>query len=336
MRNVIGIVAGKGGVGKSTVSVNLALALKKLGFNVGLLDADIYGPSLRKMLQCAILPSQNPEQPERILPAVSLGIKLVSMSFFMPDEEAAVVRAPIANAVIGQFLHQVDWGDLDYLLIDFPPGTGDIQLTLMQQGKLDGALIVTTPQEVALLDVRKAVRMLQQLKVPVLGVVENMSCFLGHYPFGKGGGARLAEEIGAPLFGEVPIDPLLSRCADAGESVFDVDSDSEGAKVFCSLAERLVSCRSAGGAESEAAAHFSDEKTLKISWKDGLERFLDLGLVQRHCPCVRCRESSPAVDQVEGAGLELVGRYAIKIVFSSGCSRGIYPFSLLRRLSVHG
>lgn len=333
MYTVLGVVAGKGGVGKSTISVNLALVLKKIGFNVGLLDADVYGPSLQKMLQCDRLPSQNPEDPARILPAEASGLKLVSMSFFVPEREAAVVRAPIANSVITQFLHQVDWGDLDYLIIDFPPGTGDIQLTLMQQGKLNGAVIVTTPQEVALLDVRKAVRMLQQLQVPLLGVVENMSSFMGHHPFGKGGGAKLAQEIGVPLLGDVPLDPNLCACADRGASIFDEAPESVGALALQEIVHQLLKC----GAEEpeEAVAELAGETTLCVVWKDGLERKIPLSLVQRHCPCIRCREEKKEEGELlvtQAMSFENVGRYAIKIGFSSGCSRGIYPFSLLRRM----
>lgn len=330
--NVIGIVAGKGGVGKSTVTVNIALALKEMGFTVGIIDADIYGPSMRKMMGCVILPSQSSEQPERILPAEGLGLKFISMAFFVPDQEAAVVRAPIANAVIVQFLNQVDWGDLDYLLVDFPPGTGDIQLTLMQQGKLTGALLVTTPQEVALLDVRKATRMLQQLGVPILGVVENMSSFLGYSPFGKGGGEKLSMELNIPLLGEIPIAPELSRCGDGGLSLFEEAKTSEIAHCFRAIAEKLVALDY--GVEEVTSVELVEAEGVRVTWKDGWERILTLETIQKHCPCVRCRETKVDVADATAKFLETIGRYAIKIHFSSGCTRGIYPFSLLRRLSV--
>jgi ATP-binding protein involved in chromosome partitioning len=330
--NVIGIVAGKGGVGKSTVTVNIALALKEMGFTVGIIDADIYGPSMRKMVGCAILPSQSCEQSERIVPAEGLGLKFISMAFFVPEEEAAVVRAPIANAVIVQFLNQVDWGELDYLLVDFPPGTGDIQLTLMQQGKLSGALLVTTPQEVALLDVRKATRMLQQLNVPILGVVENMSSFLGCFPFGKGGGEKLSKELRVPLLGEVPISPELTRCGDAGLSLFEEAKDSEAATCFRAITEQIVALDF--GREEVASAELVETEGVRVTWKDGWERILPLAVIQKNCPCVRCQETKGDVSNVQANLLETIGRYAIKIHFSSGCSRGIYPFSLLRRLGI--
>jgi ATP-binding protein involved in chromosome partitioning len=239
--SVIAIAAGKGGVGKSCVTVNLALALKQKGFKVGILDADIYGPSVCQMLQIESPPAQNTDSPERIIPAEALGLKVISMAFF--QERAAVVRAPIANGIITQFLHQVDWGGLDYLLIDCPPGTGDIQLTLLQQGSLTGALVVTTPQEVALIDVVKSVQMFIDMQIPLIGVVENMSYFQDpvtgtkHYPFGKDGGDRLARQCGLPLLGRIPIDAEICQCADEGCSLFEKVSLSEGAKAFLELVE---------------------------------------------------------------------------------------------------
>ena len=209
-RSVIAIAAGKGGVGKSTVTVNLGLALKQLGYKVGIMDTDIYGPSVRKMLPEDRMPLQRGSV---IIPALCDGIKMISMAYFRKEHEAAVVRAPIANGIISQFIKNVDWGTLDYLLIDFPPGTGDVQLTLSQQANLTGALMVTTPQEVAVMDVRKAMHMFAQVKVPLIGVVENMSYY--RHPkdgeivhlFGQGGGERLARESGIPFLGAIPIDP---------------------------------------------------------------------------------------------------------------------------------
>lgn len=220
----LAVASGKGGVGKSTVAVNLALALKKKGYTVGIMDTDIYGPSIRKMLPEDRMPGQ---KGDRLSPALSKGIRLMSMAYFRQENEAAVIRAPIANGVISQFVNQVDWGDLDYLIIDFPPGTGDIQLTLCQQANLTCALMVTTPQEVALMDVKKSMHLFQQVKVPVLGIIENM-CGLqvnGQevFPFGKGGGERLARESGVPFLGAIPVDPELCRKADNGESIFEED-----------------------------------------------------------------------------------------------------------------
>ena len=169
IQTILAIAAGKGGVGKSTVTVNLAIALQRKGYRVGVMDTDIYGPSVRQMLPEDRMPAQ---KGEILIPALCLGIKMISMAYFRKTDEAAAVRAPIANGVITQFIKNVEWGDLDFLLIDFPPGTGDVQLTLSQQANLSAAIVVTTPQEVALLDVRKAMHLFQQVQVPLLGIVE--------------------------------------------------------------------------------------------------------------------------------------------------------------------
>ena len=242
---VVAIAAGKGEGGKSTITVNLALALQAQGFQVGIMDTDIYGPSIRKMLPEDRLPSQKGTS---IQPALCKGIKMISMAYFRKEHEAAAVRAPIANGLISQFIKNVEWGDLDFLLVDFPPGTGDIQLTLSQQAHLIGAIMVTTPQEVALLDVRKAMSLFEQVKVPFIGIVENMSYYQAStetepvYLFGKGGGARLAEESGTPFLGQVPLDPFLCSCGDKGDSLFDLDRDSQRpvTRAFQQLALQVI------------------------------------------------------------------------------------------------
>lgn len=244
IKNIIAIAAGKGGVGKSTLTVNLALALKEQGYSVGILDADIYGPSLRLMLPENNLPRQ---QGDMIIPAEAFGISIISMAYFRREDEASVVRAPIANNVVSQFLSKVVWGSLDFLLIDFPPGTGDIQLTLCQKGGLTGAVIITTPQEVALLDVRKAMHMFDLVNVPVLGVVENMSYYTSDasgersYIFGQGGGKRLADESSLPFLGEIPLFPQLCRMGDRGPTIFNGGEDcAEIANVFLNIARNVA------------------------------------------------------------------------------------------------
>lgn len=268
IKYILAIAAGKGGVGKSTVTINLALALKEQGYRVGILDADIYGPSLRKMLPEDRLPTQ---KDQLIQPALCAGIKVISMAYFRREHESASVRAPIANGVITQFIKQVDWGELDFLLIDFPPGTGDVQLTLSQQANLTGALMVTTPQEVAILDVRKAMHLFEQVKVPIVGVVENMSYYQDPslkervYLFGRGGGQRLATESGVPFLGEVPVDPLICECTDQGVSLFKKDASRSrlATQAFDQLAK-------------EVAAHVHQMKTeansclsqFELIWKE--------------------------------------------------------------------
>jgi ATP-binding protein involved in chromosome partitioning len=245
IRFVVAVAAGKGGVGKSTVAVHLALSLKAKGFEVGIMDADIYGPSIRKMLPEDRLPTQ---RNGRIIPAVCAGIKMISMAYFRKDHEAAVIRAPIANGFISQFIKNVEWGHLDFLILDFPPGTGDVQLTLSQQSNLTGAVMVTTPQEMALLDVRKAMNMFNQVKVPIIGIIENMSYYLHPqlaepvHIFGRGGGERLAREFGVPFLGHIPIDSELCQLADEGRSLLVIDLEQKKlvTQAFLKAAQHLI------------------------------------------------------------------------------------------------
>ncbi|MGK5593973.1 MAG: Mrp/NBP35 family ATP-binding protein [Parachlamydiaceae bacterium] len=242
IEHVLAIAAGKGGVGKSTITVDLALALKEKGYQVGILDADIYGPSIRKMLPPDLMPTK---RGEKLLPAVCLGIKVMSIAYFRNQTDSIAVRAPIANGLIQQFVQNVDWGDLDFLLIDFPPGTGDVQLTLAQKAQLNAAIIVTTPQEVALMDVRKAMHLFDQVKVPCLGVVENMSYYWNEttsekiFLFGREGGKLLASEKGIPFLGEIPLDPLIGQCLDHGISIFANEDNKGPQQVFMQLAKEV-------------------------------------------------------------------------------------------------
>ena len=219
IKNLIAIGAGKGGVGKSTVTVNLALKLSDLGYKVGILDLDLYGPSIGKMLITSEIPTP---YMEGMLPAACGEIKLMSIAYFQMGLEVNFVRAPIANGIIKQFLNQVYWGGLDFLLIDLPPGTSDIHMTLMQEVSLKGALLVTTPQEVSLLDVRKALQMYLKMNVPLIGIVENMSYFLSEgkkiFPFGESKMKTLIDEYLVDVLGFIPIDPAISENCDKGLS----------------------------------------------------------------------------------------------------------------------
>jgi ATP-binding protein involved in chromosome partitioning len=243
VRFVIAVSSGKGGVGKSTVSVNLAVAMALTGAKVGLLDADIYGPNIPMMMGV----TKPPEQKEgKIAPAESHGIKLISMGFFVPEETAVVWRGPMVHTAIQQLFRDVLWGELDYLLIDLPPGTGDAQLTLTQLIPLAGAVTVTTPQEVALHDVRKGMMMFQKVNVPLLGIVENMSYFLcGHCGertdiFSHGGGERAAAKLGVPFLGRIPIDPAIRDGGDSGIPIVVADPVSPQSAAFRDIAQKII------------------------------------------------------------------------------------------------
>ncbi len=256
VKTIIAVAAGKGGVGKSTVSVNVALALHAMGAKVGILDADIYGPSIPKMLGTPERQPGTDAEGGGIAPALYRGIAVMSVDYFVEPGAAVIWRGPMIHKLLTQFLEDVRWGELDYLVVDLPPGTGDAQLSLAQLIPLNGSIIVTTPQEVALIDVRKAVNMFGKLEVPVLGVAENMSFYrcpaCGHHDeiFGAGGGKRLAEEIGAPLLAQIPIEPAIAFGGEAGTPVVETNPQSPHAQAFFTLAAQAAmraSQRSATG-----------------------------------------------------------------------------------------
>jgi ATP-binding protein involved in chromosome partitioning len=263
VKNVVLVTSGKGGVGKSTCAANLALALRRAGARVGLLDADIYGPSVPTMFGVDGHPTS--ADGVRIEPVERFGLKLMSIGFLLDDPKQAVVwRGPMLHGALRQFLKDVDWGKLDYLVMDLPPGTGDVALTLAQSVKLTGAVVVTTPQEVALVDVYKAVSMLGKLSVPVLGVVENMSYFVDsagvrHDLFGVGGGQKVADEAKAPLLGQVPIEQIVREWGDKGTPVVQAAPQSASARAFADIAEKLAvriaieHWKRTGGAKAPAA-----------------------------------------------------------------------------------
>ncbi len=243
--NVIAVASGKGGVGKSTVAVNLACALKEEGFSVGVEDLDIYGPSMPTMFGLNDRPELKDQ--ETMVPLTHAGIKVMSLGFVIEPTEPVIWRGPMANQAVQQLIRQVDWGGIDYLVIDLPPGTGDIQLTLMQKVPLTGAIIVTTPQEVALPDVRKSVRMFQKLDIPVLGVVENMDQFIcpdcGHqsHIFGQGGARQVCEELDVDLLGGVPLSPQLRESSDSGSPLVLEDPEHPASRAFMDIAEKISS-----------------------------------------------------------------------------------------------
>src|SRR5437762_2569409 len=227
IKHVIAVASGKGGVGKSTVAANLAVALEQTGARVGLCDCDIYGPSISLMFGTRERPTATEEN--KIVPIEQYGLRLMSMGFLLDDTSPAILRGPMVTRYTQQFLRQVEWGELDYLVLDLPPGTGDIQLTIVQTVALSGAIIVTTPQEVALIDARKAATMFSKVNVPVLGLIENMSYFLcpsdgkRYDIFGTGGGAREAARLKVPLLGQLPIDIATRESGDRGTPVTEAD-----------------------------------------------------------------------------------------------------------------
>ncbi len=245
VKNIIAVAAGKGGVGKSTVATNLALALREHGATVGILDADVFGPSLPQMLGPAVTPAGTTAE-QKIIPAIHHGMKVISVGFFTEKDEAVVWRGPMVHRLLQQFLTEVLWGDLDYLICDLPPGTGDVQLSLSQLIPITGAVMVTTPQEVALIDVVKGIAMFEKVEIPILGIVENMSYYdcpkCGHHDeiFSHGGGKRLAKEIDTMFLGEIPIDPRIRFGGDSGVPIVVSSPDSEHARLFLEIASQTA------------------------------------------------------------------------------------------------
>lgn len=244
VKNIVAIASGKGGVGKSTVSVSLAVALARTGARVGLLDTDIYGPSIPIMMGI----TEKPEiRGEKLIPIVKYGVSLMSIGFMIAEDTPLIWRGPMVMKAVEQLLTDVEWGNLDYLLMDLPPGTGDVQLTLAQKVPLTGVVIVTTPQDVALLDVVRGISMFRKLDVPILGVIENMSFFRCPHCgersdiFSHGGGEAASKKLDVPFLGEVPIDLKIREGGDAGRPVLVDDSESPQSKVFMNLAEQLAS-----------------------------------------------------------------------------------------------
>ena len=244
VKNLVAVASGKGGVGKTTIAVNLAIALKTLGLKVGLMDADVYGPNVPVMMGTDEQPRAVNEK--TIIPVEAYGVKMISMGLLNPGDKPLVWRGPMLHSVIQQFLRSVQWGELDYLLIDLPPGTGDVQLSLIQNVSVTGAVVVTTPSLVALADVRKAIEMFRQVNVEILGVVENMSYFNCPHcdgridVFGHGEGQHMAKTFGVPFLGEIEIDPQIRIGGDTGKPAASHGEDAPGAKSIYAVARNVV------------------------------------------------------------------------------------------------
>lgn len=349
VKNIIAVASGKGGVGKSSVSINLALALKNKGYSVGLLDADIYGPS-----QSAMTGTESVElkyDQGALQPVDKDGLKFISMGVVASGKAPVVWRAPMAMKMISQFLN-VAWGELDYLIIDLPPGTGDVQITLSQQAHLSGAVIVSTPQQVALDITRKGLSMFQQVKVPILGIIENMSgyscphCNEVSNVFKKGGGEKMAEELGVPFLGCIPLDPVMMEACDDGDSLFSKYADSGAAKAFLSITENVeTNLKKITEKENQVGPKnidVDDLGNLKIIWHDRDDTVHSPYDLRLSCACASCIDENTGkkVLQVDKVPLDIkidgvrpVGRYGLSIHFSDGHNTGIYKFDTLRQIS---
>jgi ATP-binding protein involved in chromosome partitioning len=348
---IIAVASGKGGVGKSTVVCNLAVALAKTGARVGLMDADVYGPSIPAMFGISRIPDADAEG--KLIPLEAHGVKLVSMGFLATKDTPVVWRGPMATKLVQQFLGAVAWGELDYLLIDLPPGTGDIQLTLTQSVPLTGAVIVTTPQDVARNIAQRGLRMFQQVQVPILGIVENMSYFeCGHchektHVFSQGGGHKISSELGIPFLGEVPLNPELVQSGDAGTPVTAHGDATSSGRAFLEIAGKLaqqISIVTLGSAGEFHPTEFATDDAnyrLKLTWNDGRVsdyRYVDL---RNACPCAACvdewtgkRRALPLAPSADLRPLAInpVGRYAVQINWSDGHNTGLYSHSRLREM----
>jgi ATP-binding protein involved in chromosome partitioning len=319
------IGSGKGGVGKSTISVSLALLFKTLGWKVGLIDADIYGPSLKSMLS----PDSDPYIEDGLLiPANSYGIQVVSSAYFSKFDKGAPVRAPLVNGVIEQFLTGVKWDNRDLLIIDLPPGTGDIHLTILQKLKIDGAIAVTTPQKISTIDVEKALYLFQNSAVPILGVIENMSYYQDpitaekHRVFGEGGGEELSKKFSIPFLGQIPIDPRLMESLDSGVGAKFSLSQEMLWKIALEISAKLCDDE----CEKKIEVNQIDQHYIEVA-RLGKRVTYRISEIQEQCPCARCSENDKPQDpNVRVTDIQKIGNYAVRFQFTSGCSKGFYTW----------
>jgi ATP-binding protein involved in chromosome partitioning len=326
---IIAVASGKGGVGKSTVSTNLALALAAQGAAVGLVDADLYGPSVPGMLGIGTGKAPTMSPAGKVIPAEAHGVKVMSMGMLTDDDKPAILRGPMVSKYLRMFILEVEWGKLDYLILDLPPGTGDTQLTLAQSFPLTGAIVVSTPQDVSLKIARRGIRMMEQVKVPILGIVENMSgftcpsCNEVTHIFHQGGGAKIAASLGVPLLGTIPLDPAIVDCGDEGQPLVIAYPDAPASAVYRDIAAILsgrvkatagiptpfdwhwgddaskpkpstLAPRAGGATEVLAALGRRDGRTLVLRWQDGHDQQIDVRDLRLACRCAAC------IDEMSG------------------------------------
>lgn len=353
VKNIVAVASGKGGVGKSTTAVNLALALAAEGASVGILDADIYGPSMPIMMGL----SGRPESLDgkTMEPLTNHGVQVISIGFLVDPDQATIWRGPMATQALDQLLRQTHWKELDYLIVDLPPGTGDIQLSLSQRVPLTGAVIVTTPQDVALRIAKKGLKMFQQVNVPIIGVIENMagfacpSCGAVHNIFSEGGGERAARDAGVPFLGSVPLDPQMVQGGDAGTPLVVFNPKSAGAKAFEEIAKKFAAQLSVSNIKEQSVTdrpkevHLIDQTPPKIVWSDGKVSTFDHFQLRMACPCAACRsettgerilKESDVPRDVKVVAANPVGRYGLNLGFSDGHASGIFTFDHLRALGI--
>lgn len=351
VRYIVAVSSCKGGVGKSTVAVNLAYALRQLGGSIGLFDADVYGPSLPTLVRTSS--TELYLLNELIQPLEHEGVRLMSFGFIPAQAGGggpAIMRGPMVTQVIQQLLMQTDWGNLDYLVIDMPPGTGDIQLTLTQILPITAAVIVTTPQQLSFVDVVKGIQMFDKLKVPTVAVVENMSYFVcpdsgkRYYVFGQGARRRLVEQFGIKNSFEIPIEPEISRLSDAGTPVVLAAPESEAAGRYREIAAAVVQeiAKLEHGGWSRPKVAYNPARGIVLTLADGEEKVCAPAAVRRACRCAHCVEEfsgKPLLDpasvpeSIYPRSIVPMGNYAVAIVWSDGHSSSIYPYEQLLALS---
>lgn len=349
VKHIVAVASGKGGVGKSTTAVNLALGLQAMGLRVGMFDADIYGPSQPRLLGLSGQQPDATEDQQKLIPLKAYGLPVMSMGFLVEEDLPIVWRGPMVTQALNQMLFDVAWnrdGDLDVLIIDMPPGTGDVQLTMAQQVPMSGAVIVSTPQDLALIDARKGLNMFRKVDVPVIGIVENMSFFIApdtgkrYDIFGHGGAQREAEKLGLKFLGGVPLHMDIRELSDAGTPVTAVRPDGPEAAVFKDIAVKVWdTVQASRGVEAPIVKLSHERDSLKVTFKDGYSYDLPAEMLRVMSPSAEVQGHSaeqrvtvPGKRNVKIQTMQPVGKYATKISFDDGHNTGLYSWSYLLEL----
>ena len=349
VKHIVAVASGKGGVGKSTTAVNIALGLQSMGLRVGMFDADIYGPSQPRLLGLAGQQPSATEDQKKLIPLKAFGLAVMSMGFLVDEDMPIVWRGPMVTQALNQMLFDVAWnidGDLDVLIIDMPPGTGDVQLTMAQQVPMSGAVIVSTPQDLALIDARKGLNMFRKVDVPVIGIVENMSFFVApdtgkrYDIFGHGGAEREAEKLGLKFLGGVPLHMDIRELSDAGTPVTAVRPEGPEAAVFKDIAVKVwEAVQTSKGIEAPIIKLSPDRDSLKVTFKDGYSYDLPAEMLRVMSPSAEVQGHSaeqrvtvPGKRNIKIKTMQPVGKYATKIAFDDGHDTGLYSWSYLLEL----